>query len=172
MAALSMGAFGAYKHAYSKYVQDLEQREKEILDGEQEAPEVETVWITKRYAPTDLRLSAPVPRHKLLAPRQLPVPERHWMPAGDPPLRSFERSTSALIYRSHQSTRCEDYSTLRQMLPSEGSVRKINPPSWGTSYSLPPLCIDRPAKRFPLVNSPMTRYVDDMHLTNRLFKLH
>lgn len=157
MAALSMGAFGAYKHAYSKYVQDLEEREQEILEGQGEPPEVETVWITKRYAPTDLRLSAPVPRHKLLAPRQLPVPERHWMPAGDPPLRSFERTISAQIYRSHQSTRCEDYSTLRQMLPSEGSIRRINPPDWGTSFSLPPLPIGPPPKRHPLVNSPMTR---------------
>lgn len=167
-----MGAFGAYKQAYSRYVQDLEQREKEIQEDEEETPETETVWVTKRYVPTDLRSTAPVPRHKLLASKSLPIPERHWIPAGDPPLRSFERSTSAFIYRSHPATRCEDYSTLRQMLPSYGSIRKINPPSWGTSLSLPALISERPPKRFPLVNSPMTRYVDDMHLTNRLFKLH
>lgn len=152
-----MGAFGAYKQAYSRYVQELEQREKEIQEGEDEIPETETVWVTKRYVPTDLRLTAPVPRHKLLAPRRLPIPERHWIPAGDPPLRSFERSASAFIYRSHPSTRCEEYSTLRQMLPSYGSVGRLNPPNWGTSLSLPPLIEDRPQKRFPLVNSPMTR---------------
>lgn len=167
-----MGAFGAYKQAYSRYLQELEQREKELEEGDEDSPEVETVWVTKRYVPTDLRLTAPVPRHKLFAPKDLPYPERHWIPVRDPPLRSFERSASAIIYRSHPSTRCEEFSTLRQMLPSYGSVRKLNPPSWGTSYSLPPIVIDRPTKRFPLVNSPMTRYVDDMHLTNRLFKLH
>lgn len=167
-----MGAFGAYKHAYSRYLQELEQREKELQEGEEDMPQIETVWINKRYAPTDLRMNAPVPRHKLLAPKQLPQPERHWIPIGDPPLRSFERSSSAIIYRSHPSTRCEEYSTLRQMFPSFGSIQKLNPPNWGTSYSLPPIIADTPAKRFPLVNSPMTRYVDDMHLTNRLFKLH
>lgn len=157
MAALSMGAFGAYKQAYSRYVQDLEEREKEILENEEQPPEPETVWVTKRYVPTDLRSTAPVPRHKLLAPKQLPRAERHWIPTSDPPLRSFERGTSALIYRSHPSTRCEEYSTLRQMLPSAGSISKLNPPNWGTSYSLPPLIIGSPTKRHPLVNSPMTR---------------
>lgn len=166
-----MGAFGAYKQAYSRYKQELEQREKELEEGE-ENPEVETVWITKRYVPTDLRSTAPVPRHKLLAPKQLPFPDRHWIPSLDPPLRSFERAHSEFIYTSHPSTRCEDYSTLRQMLPSRGSVYKLNPPNWGTYYSLPPLIAENSPKRFPLVNSPMTRYVDDMHLTNRLFKLH
>lgn len=142
------------------------------MEGEEGRPEVETVWVTKRYVPTDLRSTAPVPRHKLVAPRTLPAVERHWLPTMDPPLRSFERSTSAVIFPSHPSTRCEDYSTLRQMLPSRGSSFCLNPPNWGTSYSLPPLIAERPTKRFPMVNSPMTRYVDDMHLTNRLFKLH
>lgn len=152
-----MGAFGAYKQAYSRYLQDLEQSEKEIQEGQDEMPEAETVWVTKRYIPTDLRSTAPVPRHKLLAPRSLPMAERHWIPTSDPPLRSFERSVSALFYRSHQSTRCEDYSTLRQMLPSAGSVSRLNPPNWGTSLSLPPIIVDKPTKRSPLVNSPMTR---------------
>lgn len=157
MAALSMGAFGAYKQAYWKYVEDLERQERELQENSTEKPGPETVWVTKRYIPTDLRSTAPVPRHKLLAPRNLPPAERHWVPSGDPPLRSFERATSAQIYRSHPATRCEDYSTLRQMLPSYGSISKINPPNWGTSYSLPPLIADKSPKRFPLVNSPMTR---------------
>lgn len=152
-----MGAFGAYKQAYSRYVQDLEQRERELHEGEGEMPETETVWVNKRYIPTDLRSTAPVPRYKLLAPRSLPMAERHWIPTTDPPLRSFERSASAFFCRSHQSTRCEDYSTLRQMLPSAGSASLLNPPDWGTSFSLPPIIVERPTKRSPLVNSPMTR---------------
>ncbi|WAR20532.1 hypothetical protein MAR_002370 [Mya arenaria] len=172
MAAVSMGAFGAYKQAYSKYLKELEERERELAENGEDAPEVETVWVTKRYTPLDMRSSAPVPRHKLLAPRQLPAAERHWIPSMDPPLRSFERSRSDFFYKSHPATRCEDYSTLRQMLPSRGSIGKLNPPNWGTHLSLPPLISENAPRRFPLVNSPMTRYVDDMHLTNRLYKLH
>jgi len=152
-----MGAFGAYKHAYSKYVRDQEEREKELAKNGEEEPEVETVWVNQRHTPLDLRMSAPVPRHKLLAPRELPLVERHWIPSLDPPLRSFERSRSAFIYQSHPATRCEEFSTLRQMLPSSGSVRRLNPPNWGTHYSLPPLISEQSPRRFPLVNSPMTR---------------
>ena len=152
-----MGAFGAYKHAYSRYLQEQEERERALAEGRDDVPEPETVWVTKRYIPTDLRLTAPVPRHKLLAPRGLPPAETHWVPNRDPPLRSFERSLSAVIYPSHPSTRCEDYSTLRQMLPSAGSSFRLNPPNWGTGSSLPPLISARPRRRHPLVNSPMTR---------------
>ena len=159
MAAVSIGAFGAYKQAYSRYLQELEQKEKEIEKGTYgiEKPESETVWITKRYVPTDLRSLAPVPRHKLLVSKQLPAAEGHWIPNLDPPLRSFERGSSA-IYPSHPSTRCEEYSTLRQMLPSSGSFVGQSPPNWGTSYAFPPINIPRPARRYPIINSPMTRY--------------
>ena len=159
MAALSMGAFGAYKQAYWKYVEDIERRDKDLQANKVGGPDHETVWVTKRYIPTDLRSTAPVPRHKLIASRDLPLAERHWVPNGDPPLRSFERTRSAQIFNSHPANRCEEYSTLRQMLPSEGSVGKINPPNWGTSFSLPPLIEGKSPKRFPLVNSPMTRLV-------------
>ncbi|KAK3599191.1 hypothetical protein CHS0354_041031 [Potamilus streckersoni] len=164
MAALSMGNFGAYKLAYSRYLEEQERQHEENIKSQ-------TVWVTKRYIPTDLRLTAPVPRHKLVA-RGLPPPDPNWIPVGEPPLRSFVREPERRIFSSHPSTRCEHYSTLRQMLPSKGSIWKPHPSNWGTADTFPSLYRDQPPKRFPLVNSPMTRYVDDMHLTNRLFRLH
>ena len=152
-----MGSFGAYKHAYSKYKQELEAREQEFMKNEPHIPEPQTVWVTKRYIPTDLRVTAPVPRHKLFAPKSLPQADYHWIPRMDPPLRSFERSPERAIFASHPSSRCEEYSTLRQMLPSSGSSWKRSPPNWGTSYGDPPSLIDKPPKRFPIINSPMTR---------------
>ena len=55
MAAPCLGSFGAYKYAWSRHVN--EQRRQ---------PYDETVWVTKRYIPTDLRVTAPVPRHKVI----------------------------------------------------------------------------------------------------------
>ena len=154
-----MGAFGAYKHAYSKYKQELEEREQELMKNEPHVPEPQTVWVTKRYIPTDLRATAPVARHKLLAPQSLPAADAHWVPSIDPPLRSFERTPSRVIFVSHPSSRCEEFSTLRQMLPSSGSFWRRSPPNWGTSFGNPPALIDRPPGRFPKINSPMTRYL-------------
>ncbi|XP_046375975.1 uncharacterized protein LOC124148751 [Haliotis rufescens] len=163
MAALSMGAFGL---SYQKYLQEQGDRERELNRGPG------AVWVTKRYIPTDLRVTAPVPRHKFLAPADLPTVEEHWLPVGEPPLRSFDRREEKMIYASHPSSRSEEWSTLRQTLPSRGGHKKPCPPNWGTGTSLPPIVTERTVSRFPIVNSPMTRYVDDMHLTNRLFKLH
>lgn len=166
MTALSMGAFGAYRLQYSKYLKDQEEQMRK------ESQEPETVWVTKRYIPTDLRTTAPVPRHKLFAPKQLPQPEQHWVPPTDPPLKGFERKSLPIIFKSHPSTRSEQYSTLRQMLPSNGSYGTFGPPRWGTGNGVPVVYESRPPRRFPMINSPMTMYVDEMHTTNKLFKLH
>lgn len=150
MTALSMGAFGAYKHAYSKYLQ-----EREAAIARNQPPE--TVWVTKRYVPTDLRSTAPVPRHKLLAPKELPSAEQHWIPVTDPPLRTFDRGPGNAVFKSHPSTRCEEYSTLRQMLPSRGYLVRFQPQNWGTGSELPVAYADNTPKRFPIINSPMGR---------------
>merc|ERR1711963_103219 len=164
MAAASMGAFGLYKLKYQQRMQEIE--------GQAQLPlGPETVWVTKRYNPQDLRVLAPVPRHKLVVDK-LPTPtEKHWVPVTDPPLRSFERQNSG-VFASYPSTRSEDWSTLRQMLPTSGCPHKVKPPNWGTGQGPPPFMLTRERTRLPKVNSPMTRYADDMHATNRLFRLH
>ena len=68
------------------------------------------------------------------------------------------------------STRCEDWSTLHRTLPSVGYPLKESPPNWGTGASPAPKMTNKKIERFPAINSPMTRYVDDMAKTNRLFR--
>lgn len=156
MAAMCMGNFGSYKLAYRKYLQEREEARKK----EQELLDPQTVWITKRYVPTDLRTTAPVPRHKLMASKDLPSAVPHWIPISEPPLRCFERNRARVIYPSHQSSRCEEWSTLRQILPSwGGGLFKQSPPNWGTGIGLPTTQLERPKKRFAIVNSPMTRWL-------------
>ncbi|KAK7103650.1 uncharacterized protein [Littorina saxatilis] len=167
MAAASMGAFGTYKLQYNRYLQERGEQERQALGSGGQ-----TVWVTKRYNPQDLRVLAPVPRHKLVVSKMPTPAEQHWVPVTDPPLRSFEHGRSHLIFASYPSSRSEDWSTLRQMLPTSGCPFKVRPPSWGTGQGPPPMQFERAPTRLPKVNSPMTRYADDMHGTNRLFKLH
>lgn len=157
MAANCMGTFGTYQYMWSRH-----------------QPDTPTVWVTKRYVPTDLRATAPVPRQKPLAPhpRDLPTPAKHWVPPRDPLLHSVYRNKPETQCPSQPSTRCEEFSTLRQMLPSQGRPVHSRPPNWGTHYAAPPSMEGSIQRRFPHINSPMTRYVDDMHVTNRLFRLY
>ncbi|KAL8611009.1 hypothetical protein ACOMHN_042625 [Nucella lapillus] len=165
MAASSMGAFGTYKTQYNRFLQD--QQHQPLQESG-----CQTVWVTKRYNPLDLRVMAPVPRRKLVADK-LPTPtERYWVPVTDPPLRSFEREQSGFKFENFPSSRDESWSTLRQMLPSLGCAHKVQPPSWGTGQGPPPFILQRAPRRLPLVNSPMTRYMDEMHSSNPLFRLH
>jgi len=164
MTANCMGSFGTYQYMWPGY-------------GRRAHPEntPETVWVTKRYIPTDLRVTAPVPARKLMAPEKsaLPRPPSHWVAHRQPSSGAYNRGKEeSTTYRSQPSTRCEEYSTLRSMLPSTGRSIRTRPPNWGTGFSQPPALTSDLQRRFPHINSPMTRYVDDMHLTNRLFKLH
>jgi len=161
-----LGRFGTYQYMWSRYGHDI----KEPLPANENG----TVWVTKRYIPTDLRVTAPVPRHKLTAPnvKDLPTPPAHWIPPREVSLGNHTRKREETIYRSQPSTRCEEWSTLREMLPSCGRPIPCQPPNWGAGHAKPPANTSELQCRFPHLNSPMTRYVDDMHLTNRLFKLH
>jgi hypothetical protein len=97
-----MGNFGSHKWLYPDYL--LDKYEERVLRPRQEENPTaiagysgDTVWVNKRYIPTDLR---------------------------------------------------------------------------ATGMASPPAMVRQKQSRFPHINSPMTRYTDDMHLTNRLFKLH
>lgn len=89
MTAQCMGNFGCHKWLYPQYLNDALQEKYQLIryspngyqplafrdrrngvdkiDGDCQ----ETVWVNKRYIPTDLRSTAPVPRHKLLAPKKV-----------------------------------------------------------------------------------------------------
>lgn len=135
----------------------------------------EVIWVHKRYDPQDLRSNAPVQRSKFLcntAEVDGTVPE-HWRRETQPALKTFSRHLEEeKWYSSSPATRCEEWSTLRQILPSKGVPSRTACPRWGTGATKASEFQFRNKKHFPHINSPMTRYVDDMHLTNRLFKLH
>lgn len=124
----------------------------------------EVVWVNKRYIPTDLRSNAPVPRSKFVyeqmpdshAAKKLP---QHWKHDVNQSLKTFSRHMEEeKWYPSSQATRCEEWSTLRQMFPSKGVPERLTNPRWGTGLPFPPRFQPGVEKRFPHMNSPMTRY--------------
>lgn len=120
------------------------------------------VWANRWYTPEDLRAIAPVQRHKFLAQPQpcLSSLPPHWVPLSEAPLKSFSRATEETkVYASAPSSRCEQWSTLRQMLPSKGHCVRHTPPKWGTGFATPPSWSRRTPRRSPHINSPMTKYV-------------
>ena len=71
----------------------------------------------------DLRSTAPVARHKPLDKGniQLGTDQSNWIPQEEIPVGEKSRKDKGTeIYPYHQRTRCEEWSTLRQQLPSIG----------------------------------------------------
>ena len=121
----------------------------------------EVVWGNRWHNPLDLRSETPVHLNKLTAQSldQLALSD-HWeQKPACPPLQSFSRSNEErAVYSAVPSSRCEQWSTLRGMLPSRGHcVRHQQPPRWGTSESSIPSWSASPPKRYPHINSPMTK---------------
>ena len=120
-------------------------------------------WVSRWHNPRDLRDSAPVQCRKFLSKSPTlftsSVPG-YWVSQSEPSLKTFSRSSEEKIpYQSSPSSRCESWSTLRQMLPSAGCPVRHPPPKWGTDNTAPPRWTDSKLKRFPHINSPMTKYV-------------
>jgi len=158
MAASSLGLFGDFKYHKDKTLSN---------------PQLETVWISKPYDPLDERDTAPVPRSKVIdTPKSTGELTSEWLPTREQSLRDISRrNEEATVYPSLRTTRCEEWSTLRETLPSRGSARRIEHPRWGTGLGGAPVCSVDPPRRNPMITSAMSRFVDDMHLTHRNFKL-
>ncbi|XP_002131682.3 uncharacterized protein LOC100182412 [Ciona intestinalis] len=157
MAAACLGSFGDYKYIKPQPVTSAE-----------------TVWVSRPYDPLDSRDSAPVPRHKTLdSPRPVHDLPKEWLPLRERSLReTTRRSEEKHIYPSLRTTRCEDWSTLREMLPSRGRPKRIEHPKWGTGLGGSPVMTVEQDKRNPIITSAMSRFVDEMHLTHRQFKMY
>jgi len=142
-----------------------------LRNAEQDESLPEVVWVSKTYDPLDLRSTAPVARKKFV---ETPDFKADGQLFHEPSviLPKWGKKWAQNILPSMQSTRCEDWSTLRCMLPSQGHPESMHPPNWGTGMSSAPPLFQTKATRFPKINSPMTRYVDDMHRTNCLFRLY
>ena len=119
----------------------------------------DVVWVNQRYTPIDLRSTAPVQRKKFIvtAKGQHAV-EDTWRHDVEPPSEVFSRDKEELrLLPSSHATRCEEWSTLRQILPSRGTVTITTPARWGTAGPPNKMHFKRePATRFPHINSPMT----------------
>ncbi|XP_066935991.1 uncharacterized protein [Clytia hemisphaerica] len=147
------------------------------LYGYLQTDKKEVVWVNKRYIPTELRSTAPVPRHKFLNDKEKGKAAasadtiKEWMkPIISPPITDYQRPSSEEQFsQSSHANQCQEWSTLRQMLPSKGTVSAKAPPQWGTGQSEPISFRIQRKSRFPKINSPMTSYVDAAHVTNRLF---
>ena len=82
----------------------------------------------------------------------------YWIPVPDIPMKYFSRSKEEKeIHISAPSSRCEQWSTLRQMLPSKGHSWHTLAPKWGTSHLRPPTWSAKRPRRFPHINSEMTK---------------
>ena len=148
------------------------------LYGYLQTDKKEVVWVNKRYIPTELRSTAPVPRHKFLNDKPQngkavtsAATIKEWMkPIISPPINAYQRpSNDEQFSQSSPANQCQEWSTLRQMLPSKGTVSAKAPPLWGTGQAEPISFRAKRKSRFPKINSPMTSYVDAAHVTNRLF---
>lgn len=145
MAWVSSGNFGAYKHTAPNYGSPTDKSR------------LETTWVVQRYVPTDLRALKPVARYKpIIDHSKLPSIDKNWynsrteLPeSGEGLVESYENS--------RPSTRCQEWSVLRQMMPSRGSALRRSPPNWGTAFSQKPEFSINDTKDFPIINSPMTR---------------
>lgn len=117
-------------------------------------------WVTCRYTPEDMRPTAPAQSQKFgTEPQILPNVPSYWVPAPEAPPKSFSRASEDGTYGSSPATRSEEWSTLRQMLPSRGYHISRKPPKWGTSDTLaPPLITKARPKRYAKISSIMARY--------------
>lgn len=120
--------------------------------------ENDVVWVNKRHDPQDLRSNAPVQRSKFICgPPDMQV-ALHWRRETLPSLKTFSRHLEEeKWYPSSQATRCQEWSTLRQILPSKGIPQREICPRWGTGMPLSPSFHPITQKHFPHINSPMTR---------------
>lgn len=116
------------------------------------------IWSNRWYNPSDLRFITPVQAVKFPTsqPNASNAPA-HYVPVCEPSIKSFSRASKEKdVYPRCQSTRCEEWSTLRQMYPSKGHVLRHLPPKWGTDFDTESHWSKRRQTRFPHINSPMT----------------
>lgn len=124
----------------------------------------DVVWVVKRYSPLDERFEAPVQRHKTVVPpcdlkQQMTCVPKQWIPPIDilPPKSYIRPREETAVYPSMTSSRSEEWSTIRELLPSMGAPLRRSAPDWGSGAAPPPaMSVDR-TTRFPQIESQMTR---------------
>eukprot|EP01135_Chromosphaera_perkinsii_P012067 Nk52_evm5s2579 gene=Nk52_evmTU5s2579 len=133
------------------------------------------LWHRKKFSPLDQRFECPhIPKKPLRIPEVVPD---NWIPRTDPELY-YTLSLPAIPdegYLAQRSTRCEEWSVLKQMLPSKPTVKK-NPEAdhgWGVK-AFPPVVLNRPGEErtnYNLIGNPATKYYDSMIKADKQFYL-
>lgn len=140
----------------------------------------EVVWVRRRIDIIDPRFEAPAPRYKIVArdPDTVCVDRRKYAAAVDPcslptppTPKCWTREAEKAIFVSQHHTRCEQWSTLREMLPSRGRAEPQKQPNWGTGRGVAPSLVGTRASRFPVYDSEMTRFVKVAHAVDPQFHL-
>ena len=146
--------------------------EPAIKKKEKQTKNVEVVWVLQRSNPDDPRHNIPAPRYKFLYSYPPPKLDNVLQPLENV-LPKLGKKWVTQSSESVGTTRCEDWSSLREMMPSRGIpvIRKI-PPGWGIGSSSPPDFVFKKIKHFPKVASPMSQFVDHVHKVDRLFLVH
>ncbi|XP_065177689.1 uncharacterized protein LOC135808429 [Sycon ciliatum] len=133
-------------------------------------PRSEVTWVHKTHCKNDERSVYPARTVKPMAekyPPPEPVP-KYWVQVPDAQLGTFSReSEETMHYRSCQGTRCEEWSSVREMLPSQGFPLPHLQKKWGTSGTEPPPNTSKRTKRFTHFNSTNTGYMDDVYVNNK-----
>lgn len=121
----------------------------------------EVVWARRRIDHIDPRFDAPVARYKVILPdyRKLPAPCGAWIRPPEYQQSQFWRPDDQNTFVTQRNSRCEDWSTLRQMLPTRGYYKASVPPKWGIEAGRPPSPTDEPQTKFPQIRSTMSALV-------------
>ena len=133
----------------------------------------EVVWVQRRINLQDPRFNAPVGRYKVILPdyRKLPAPCGAWIRTPEYQQSQFWRPEDQNTLVTQKNSRCEDWSTLRQMLPSRGYYKASVPPKWGIEAGRPPIPTDEPQTRFPQIRSTMSAFTDVAQVIDPTFRL-
>ncbi|EDV23670.1 hypothetical protein TrispH2_002450 [Trichoplax sp. H2] len=137
--------------------------------------ENEVVWVSNKSTTDSTFTTIPVPKYKIIKePVDVNQVPDYWVPplVEDMPISEATINKNEKINPSEASTRCEEWSTLRQMKPSTTRLSKVASSSWGCTPPNIPAKEEKTPERHPKINSSMTRYIDEMHSSNPLFKLH
>lgn len=164
MSAVESRSFPTYEWGNNNYksILPMFQEARGMYKPKQDNDEI--LWTHKRYTPNDLRFEVPILKYKpgLSKPKEITpdYPPLAWIPPLDViPPRSYAKRREDSFYPSMPSTRCEEWSSIRELYPSTGAPKRITSPNWGTGAGLPPPAAKQRERleRFPTVQSPMHR---------------
>ena len=122
--------------------------------------ENEIAWVSNKNT-TDITFTTiPVPKRKIIKkPVDVEQIPNHWIPpfVEDLPVSEAVINKNEKCNASMPSTRCEEWSTLRQMKPSTSRLKKPASSSWGCLPTDIPTKEENVPEKYSKINSSMTK---------------